>query len=318
MHITDKEKKAIYEAMKQIRENRRLQEQKRLSDFTTPGDFDGLPTNVYRGKNNNFVYHNSDEAGLRLASTNNFGPNDTTFMSADPIGRNDPRPMGDNIIFTPDGKEITGTGRGSARGGAEETKRRQGHAYGKKFGLARINSTVDGTRFPGSSPKGFEKYKTKGTKTKLREGEIEEQNGWVNPAQSAIQAALALTNKKHKDGSYDLKINPFDKVPQITASSPAPDLRRTDAYKDKAGNIHVGAPVTSSDPQTGFTLTRNQYGELDAFTGTGRSTKENRAGMIDARRRNVDQAGMSRLKAAGLNLRDRMRGRPGRADMIGD
>ena len=27
MHITDKEKKAIYEAMKQIRENRRLQEQ---------------------------------------------------------------------------------------------------------------------------------------------------------------------------------------------------------------------------------------------------------------------------------------------------
>ena len=28
MHITDKEKKAIYEAMKQIRENRRLQDQK--------------------------------------------------------------------------------------------------------------------------------------------------------------------------------------------------------------------------------------------------------------------------------------------------
>jgi hypothetical protein len=166
--MTDKEKKAIYEAMKQIRENRRLQEQRRLSDYTHHGDFDGLPTDVYRGKNNNFVYHNSDEAGVRLASTNNFGPNDTTFMSADPIGRNDPRPMGDNIIFTPDGREITGTGRGSARGGAEETKRREGLAYAKKFGLARVNSTVDGTRFPGSS-KGFEKSKTKGTKIKLGE-----------------------------------------------------------------------------------------------------------------------------------------------------
>lgn len=317
MHITDKEKKAIYEAMKQIRENRRLQEQKRLSDFTTPGDFDGLPTDVYRGRNNNFVYHNSNEAGVRLASTNNFGPNDTTFMSADPIGRNDPRPMGDNIIFTPDGKEITGTGRGSSRGGADETKRRQGRASAKKFGLARINSTVDGTRFPGSS-KGFKKYNTKSTKTKLREGEIDEQTGMARPAQSAINAALALTKTSAPAGPYDLNINPYDEVPQITASSPAADLRRTDAYKDKAGNIHVGAPVTSSDPQTGFTLTRNQYGELDAVTGTGRSREEFEAGMRDARRRKVDLAGMSPIKASYLNLRDRMRGRPGRADMIGD
>ena len=158
----------------------------------------------------------------------------------------------------------------------------------------------------------------KGTKTKLGEGEIEEQTGLARPPLSILQPALALTKRSAPAGSYDLNFNPFDEVPQISASSPAPDLRRTDAYKDKAGNVHIGAPVTSLDNQTGFTITRNQYGDLDAVTGTGRSTKEFEAGMRDARRRNVGQAGMSRLKAAGLNLRDRMRGRPGRADMIGE
>ena len=164
MHITDKEKKAIYEAMKQIRENQKVTEDNKIfdRDIAKPSTLDGYPSRVYQGKKNDFTYTDIPAGGMRIATSR-----DTDYMSTDPLGPNVPAESG---IFTPDSESFySGTmGRGSARGGAEETNRRQDHAYGKKFGLARINSTVDGTRFRGSD-KGFEKYKTKGTKTKLSE-----------------------------------------------------------------------------------------------------------------------------------------------------
>ena len=122
MHITDKEKKAIYEAMKQIRENQKVTEDNIIfdRDIAKPLYVDSDAPSVYQGKNNDFYYLGDKAAGLRTAG--NESGDGTFYMSTDPLGPNVPAESG---IFTPDSESYySGTmGRGSPQGGRDQTKR---------------------------------------------------------------------------------------------------------------------------------------------------------------------------------------------------
>ena len=118
----------IIEGIKALREQ--AKGYKTLNDYLSPGDYKGAPSKVYKGKNNNFGYHDIPSLGTRISSTTDFKelPNvyDEVFgMSTDP--KYSDSPVGDNFILPPRGSNqqwIQGTGRGSVKGGYEETKRR--------------------------------------------------------------------------------------------------------------------------------------------------------------------------------------------------
>ena len=124
-------------------------------------------------------------------------------------------------------------------------------------------------------------------------------------------AAKKLQSRYFRPGGYDLNYNPFnpqaDGSLDVTATRTSRN-RKTDMYKDPAGNVHVGGGVDSP----GFTLTPG----LRYISGTGQSTKEFEKGMEQARRRNVDQAGASRMMNRMRNIKDKLRYK--NADMIGD
>ena len=286
--MTKKEKKAILEAMEQIRNNQRvIEEQIGLYDMSR-----GF------GPRTDRMPGDLGEPGSRLLNRQIRDVDYATMPRVEDIigtSRDPQQPSQEELPF------IT-------FGGAETLPKRTTYIVkGTNPDGSLSTQSITGTgRSVRNRPAGM-----RDARRMMKREQIEEDSTYfANPGNyDPYMTARTLQSRHFKPGGYDINYNPYNREADgsqgVTATRTNRN-RKTDMYKDTAGNVHVG--VDSESP--GFTITPG----LRYYSGTGRSRKE--FDMTDTRKRNVDQAGASRAMATMRNIRDRLRHQ--NADMIGN